>query len=107
MGGQIICAEEVRLKTMIALESKLNLVRMLSVLQSNRNSIIFAVSIEIHKSRNLIGTLGSSELWPGLNRVRHFRTQEYFYKSLLTEAPSSRQRAEGNKSLLVISPAVP
>ena len=36
----------------------------LSILQSNRNSITFALTIIIHKSCNLIGILGSSEFEP-------------------------------------------
>ena len=51
----------------IMMESRLlipNPVKMLSVLQSNQNAITFIVAIVIHKSRNLIGTLGSSEFGP-------------------------------------------
>ena len=47
------------------LESQLriwNLVRMLSIFLESH--IKFAFTIEIHKSRNLIGTLGSSEFRP-------------------------------------------
>ena len=39
---------------------------MLSVLQKNRK---FAVTIVMHKSRNLIGTLGGSEFGPKLGQV--------------------------------------
>ena len=43
----------------------LNPVRMLSVLQLNKkNSIAFPLSIVIHKSDNLIGTLRSSDFGP-------------------------------------------
>ena len=41
-----------------------NPVGMLSVLQSNQNSITFAVTMLIHKSHNLIGPLESSEVGP-------------------------------------------
>ena len=33
----------------------------------------FAVTIVVHKSHNLIGTLGSSEFGPSSSRVRFFR----------------------------------
>ena len=51
----------------ILMESLLRIsipVAMLSGLQSDRNSITFAVTTVIHKSRNLIGTVGSSEFRP-------------------------------------------
>ena len=43
-----------------------NLFQMFTVLQSNRkfHHIYLTVNIVIHKSRNLIGTLGSSEFGP-------------------------------------------
>ena len=56
---------------------------MLSVIQSNRNSIIVAITIVIHKSRSLIDTLGSSE--SGHKQGQVFRS---VYESLLTEAPN-------------------
>ena len=69
------------------------------------NSIIFAATIVIHKSRNLIGSLGSSEFWPKWVKVSQ---SNVIKKSLLTKVPSSRQRAQGNKGLqvtiLLVSP---
>ena len=52
--------------------SNRNLWGVFSVLQSNREFYnIFTVTIVIHKSRDLIGTLGIANL--GLNRARFFR----------------------------------
>ena len=51
----------------IMMESRiriLNSVGTLSLLQSSQYFITFAVTIVMHKSRNLIGTLGSSEFEP-------------------------------------------
>ena len=48
----------------MASDQILNPMGMLSVLQLNKNSIIFAVTIVIHKSCNLIGTQASSWFGP-------------------------------------------
>ena len=55
---------------------------------------MFAVTIVIHKARNLIGILGSSEFGP----KKGHKSNLCFIKP-----PSSRQRAQGNKGLQVIS----
>ena len=59
---------------------------------------IYTVKIVFHKSRNLIGTVGIAKFGPKQGHV--FQSNN---ESLLTEAPSSSQRAQRNKRRIVIS----
>ena len=72
---------------------------MLSVVQSNQNSIMRTVAKVIQKSHHLIGTLGSSELGPKWGQVFQRNAE-----SPSTDAPSSRQRAQGDKELVIVCP---
>ena len=79
--------------------SKLDPVGVFSILQSNLKFYhIYTVTIVIHKSRNLIGTLGIAKF--GHKYCQVFQSN---IESLLIEAPSSSQRAQGDKRLIVVS----
>ena len=67
-------------------------------------SSIITVTVVIHKSRNLISTVGIAKVGRRYGQVFQRNIIIDIESLLLTEAPSSNQRAQRNKRLIVISP---
>ena len=76
----------------------------------SENSIVFAVTIVIHKSRNLIGTLGSSEFGPKAPSMLSFTNMEQaehlcLHNNFLNKYPATYAMALSLRILFCMSSA--